>query len=61
MKLLLNRPPRLDRMPRTTDPADLEALAMVDELLLSPILRKILCTSSINSFYIAHCARSSLE
>lgn len=50
VKLLLTKPRRLDRLPRSVEPADLEALGMVDELLLSPVLRKILCSASNRSF-----------
>jgi hypothetical protein len=44
-RLLLNRPKRLDALPRSgNDPGEVEALATVDDMLLSPVLRRVLCS-----------------
>lgn len=43
LKLLLTKPARLDRLPDPSGDAELEATGMIDELLLSPALRSVLC------------------
>jgi hypothetical protein len=50
VQLLLGDAKRLDHLPRGKDPADLEALGMVDELLVSPVVRNILCRPTNFSF-----------
>jgi hypothetical protein len=42
-RLLRAQPTRLDRI-KSEDPADAEALATIDDVLFSPVLRKVLCT-----------------
>jgi hypothetical protein len=45
LRLLLDNPTRLDKLPSTdADPGTTEALAMVDDVLLSPVLKKVLCS-----------------
>ena len=46
LKMLMDGPERLDKLPRdfgNTETGPLEALATVDDLLISPILRRVLC------------------
>jgi len=43
MKLLMQQPTRFDKLPRSSDPATEEAIAMVDDALLSPVLKHVLC------------------
>lgn len=53
LKLLLERPERLDRLPRDfkkTETGPLEAIETVDDVLLSPVLRRVLCNSTNFSF-----------
>jgi hypothetical protein len=50
-RLLLDGPKRLDKLSRTNeDPGVLEALATVDDILLSPVLKRVLCSPSNFSF-----------
>jgi hypothetical protein len=49
-RMLLKNPVRLDKLPRSSDPAEQEALGMVDELLLSPVLKNVLCQPTNFSF-----------
>lgn len=48
-RLLLANPTRLDRI-RSKDEADAEALTTVKDILLSPVLRRVLCGSTNFSF-----------
>lgn len=51
MRLLLANPTRLDKLTgNTTDSAQAEALATIDDLLLSPVLRRVLCNPTNFSF-----------
>lgn len=49
-RLLLEEPERLDTLPRSTDPGEIEALATIDDVLLSPTLRQVLCNPTNFSF-----------
>jgi hypothetical protein len=46
LKMLMEDPKRLDKLPRDfskTETGPLEALATVDDILISPVLRRVLC------------------
>jgi hypothetical protein len=61
-RLLLNSPTRLDRIVGE-DEADAEALATVDDVLLSPVLRRVFCNPTNFSFkgsVVARIDRSQL-
>jgi hypothetical protein len=50
LTLLLSKPTRLDRLPRSTDPGSIEALETVNDMLLSPVLKNVLCHPTNFSF-----------
>lgn len=53
LKMLLDGPKALDKLPRDygkTDVGPLEALATVDDVLVSPVLRRVLCNPTNFSF-----------
>ena len=51
LRLLLDRPTRLDALQASTDdPGELEAVAMLDDILLSPVLKNVLCKPTNFSF-----------
>ena len=51
VRLLLMHPTRLDRLPTgSKDPGDIEAVATVEDMLLSPVLRRVLCHSNNHAF-----------
>jgi hypothetical protein len=53
LKMLLDGPKALDKLPRNYGKADvgpLEALATVDDILVSPVLRRVLCNPTNFSF-----------
>lgn len=50
VRMLLAGPTRLDRLRASEDPADLEAQAAVGDLLLSPVLKQVLCNPTFFSF-----------
>jgi hypothetical protein len=49
-KLLLSGARRLDKLPQYPDPGSLEALATIEDLLLSPVLKAVLCNPTNFSF-----------
>jgi hypothetical protein len=64
-RLLLNEPTRLDKLPRhAEDPGTAEALATIDDMLLSPVLRSVLCSSkrpfSFKGRVVARISRAEL-
>jgi hypothetical protein len=53
LKMLLDGPERLDKLPTDygkTETGPLEALATVDDILVSPVLRRVLCNPTNFSF-----------
>jgi hypothetical protein len=51
--MLLDGPERLDKLPRDygkTEVGPLEAIATVDELMMSPVLKRVLCNPTNFSF-----------
>jgi hypothetical protein len=53
LKMLLDGPERLDKLPRDhgkTEVGPIEAIASVDELMMSPVLRRVLCNPTNFSF-----------
>lgn len=52
VKLLLSGIPRLDKLPKPVkdDPGLIEALATIDDLLISPVLKQVLCRPLTESF-----------
>ena len=49
-RLLLDGAEYIDRLPRKEDPGSLEALAAIDDLLLSPVLKEVLSKPTDSSF-----------
>lgn len=43
VRLLLKKPSRLDRLPQPSTDPEIEAVGMIDEVLVSPILRNVFC------------------
>lgn len=50
LRLLMDNPQRLDRLHSSRDDATQEALATVNDILLSPLLQKVLCNPTNFSF-----------
>jgi hypothetical protein len=49
-RLLLSGAKRIDKLPRSSDPGSVEANETIDDLLLSPVLQRVLCNPTNFSF-----------